>query len=439
MKTLSNIWIVFVSSVVGFTWLSGCDFSTRPQEEQYGEVVRSEKSRQLSPEVDEADEAELAAGNSAFALDLYQLLVRGDNNVFYSPYSISLALAMAYAGAEGQTEQHMADTLHFTLPKARLHPAFNTLDLELESRGEGAAGADGEGFRLNIANAMWGQRDYTFLTSFLDVLALNYGAGLRLLDFAADPDGSRLTINDWVSDRTEERIQDLLAPGTITSGTRLVLTNAVYFNAAWGQPFEEENTQDDTFYLLDGSTVITEMMTQTTSFHYAQGEAYQAVELPYDGGELSMVILLPSEGEFEAFEASLDAGSFDAILADLRSEEVRLTMPKFTYESEFGLRRTLTDLGMANAFCGGSADFSGIDGGVGGLCISEVIHKAFVLVDEAGTEAAAATAVIFETTAAPGEPEEIIRVNVDRPFIFVIRDVETDTILFIGRLMNPTA
>ncbi len=398
------------------------------------EVLQSEKQRVTNPDVPESDLERLVEGNSTFAFDLYQALKGEEGNLFYSPYSISLALAMTYAGARGETEEQMAETLNFLLSQEELHPAFNSLDILLGQRGEGAQGKDGEGFRLNIVNAIWGQKDYEFLDEFLDVLAENYGAGLRLVDFINETEKSRVTINDWVSDQTEGRIEDLIPPGVITILTRLVLTNAIYFNAAWEYPFEEDATYNGPFYLLDGSEVTVPLMTQTESFGYAEGDGYQAVELPYDGRELSMVILLPEEGQFETFEGSLDAALVDAIIDGLESQEVALTMPKFEFESGFGLKDTLSAMGMPIAFTD-AADFSGMTGGRD-LQIAEVIHKAFVSVDEAGTEAAAATAVIMQLTAMPEEPVEV---TVDHPFIFLIRDIETGTILFVGRVIDPTA
>ncbi|UCB43112.1 MAG: serpin family protein [Dehalococcoidales bacterium] len=395
------------------------------------EVLSSEKQRVTSPDVPEADLTLLVDGSSAFTFDLYQALRDEEGNLFYSPYSISLALAMTYAGARGETEQQMADALNFLLAQEGLHPAFNSLDILLGQRGEGAEGKDEEGFRLNIVNAIWGQKDYEFLAEFLDILAENYGAGLRILDFINETEESRVTINDWVSDQTEGRIEDLIPPGVITALTRLVLTNAIYFNAAWEYPFNEDATYNGPFYLLDGSEVTVPMMSQTESFGYTEGEGHQAVELPYDGHELSMVILLPEEGQFEAFEGSLDAAFVDAIIEDLGSREVALTMPKFEFESEFGLKQTLTAMGMPIAFTD-AADFSGMTG-IPDLHIAEVIHKAFVSVDEAGTEAAAATAVIMDLSAMP----EVVEMTLDHPFIFLIRDIETGTILFVGRVVNP--
>jgi len=396
-------------------------------------VLQSEKPRVTEPQVSQGDLATLVDGSSDFAFELYHTLKDTGDNLFYSPYSISLALAMTFAGARGETEHQMADAMHFSLLQDRLHPAFNSLDIELTSRGEGARGKDEGGFRLNIVNAIWGQKDYNFLSEFLDILAENYGAGLRVLDFVKEPEPSRITINDWVSDQTEGRIEDLIPQGAIDALTRLVLTNAIYFNAAWQYPFNEEATVDGTFNLLDGTKITVPMMNQRESFGYAEGETYQAVELPYDGNELSMVILLPKAGQFEAFEGSLNYKTVEGIISDINRRQVSLQMPKFEFESEFSLKSVLANMGMPIAFSG-DADFSGMTGSPD-LFIDEVIHKAFVSVDEAGTEAAAATAVIMKLTAIPEMPIEF---TIDRPFLFLIRDIETGTILFIGRVVNPT-
>ncbi len=342
---------------------------------------------------------------------------------------------MTYAGARGETARQMADTLHFNLNQDRLHPVFNSLDIELNKRGEGARGKDGEGFKLNIVNAIWGQKDYKFLSGFLDIIAQNYGAGLRPLDFASELEKSRLTINNWVSDQTNEKIEDLIPQGVLNPATVLVLTNAIYFNAAWQYPFNENQTEDGPFYLLDGNTVTVPMMSNTELYGYTEGDDYQAVELPYDGSELSMVILLPQTGQFEAFENTLDGKQVADIIRGIGHQQVALTMPKFTYESKFMMKKTLSDMGMSDAFLGGIADFSGING-ERSLFIDEVIHQSFVDVDEAGTEAAAATAVIIAESAAPAEPKQV---TIDRPFIFLIRDIETGTILFVGRVLNPGA
>jgi serpin B len=429
MKSISQT--IFIA--ITLTLLAGCicPSSGRPP----GLSAQSDKLRITSPDVPVADQAELVGGNSAFAFNLYHLLKEEKNgDLFYSPYSISLALAMTYAGAHGETERQMADTQHYTLHQDQLHPAFNWLDLELAGRGESAQGKDDKGFQLNIANTLWGQKEYAFLPKFLDTLAMNYGAGMQLVDFSGDPEAARVAINDWVSDQTEERITDLIPPGVIDELTRLVLTNAIYFNAAWAEPFEESQTQDGAFYLLDGSQVTVPMMRHTASYGYATGERYQAIDLPYDGRELSMVILLPNEGTFGAFENSLDAESVSAIANSLVHQEIALTMPKFEVESDFSLVEALTEMGMPVAFSM-EADFSGMDG-TRELYIGEVLHKSFITVDEAGTEAAAATAVEMQLKGAPMEP---VTVTVNHPFIFLIRDTETGTILFVGRIVDPSS
>jgi serpin B len=396
-------------------------------------MLQSSMERIGAPDVDESDLAELSQANAAFALELYQVLRKDHENLFYSPYSISVALALAYAGARGETAQQMADAMHYTLSQERLHAAFNALDQALASRGEDAMGKDGEGFRLHVANAIWGQVDYSFLDAYLDVLALNYGAGLRLVDFVKAPEEARVTINDWVSEQTEGKIEDLIPAGAIDALTRLVLTNAIYFNAAWRMPFDEKLTEDGSFRLLDGSQATVPMMKQVESLGYAMGKGYQAVELPYDGNELSMVILVPDEGQFGAFEDALDADRLEAIVQDLRYVQVALSMPKFEIESSMSLADALAAMGMPVAFSD-DADFSGMTGSRD-LTISDVVHKAFVSVDESGTEAAAATAVIMKLTAMPAEP---IPVTIDRPFIFAIRDIQTGSLLFVGRVVDPS-
>ncbi|MBI4304565.1 MAG: serpin family protein [Chloroflexi bacterium] len=397
------------------------------------EVVRSDKPRVTAPAASKTDLATQVDGNSIFAFNLYQVLRETDGNLFYSPHSISVALAMTYAGARGDTLKQMADTLHFILGQDKLHGALNALDQELARRGEGAKGKDEKGFRLNVVNAIWGQKDYKFLSQFLDVLAENYGAGLRVLDFIKAPEPSRITINKWVEDETEGRIKDLIPQGAINDLTRLVLTNAIYFNAAWLYPFNKEATANLPFILLNGSQVSVPMMRQTKSYGYAAGDTYQAVELLYDGRELSMVILLPNSGQFASFEKSLDVKLIKEIIGKLGNRQVALTMPKFEFDSTFNLKKTLTAMGMGIAFDPDAADFSGMTGNRE-LYISDVLHKAFVSVDEAGTEAAAATAVIVGTTSLPAEP---ITVTIDRPFIFLIRDIPAGEILFVGRVLNP--
>lgn len=396
------------------------------------QIAQSERPRIQNPAASPDDLAELARGNAAFALDLYQVLRAEDGNLFFSPYSISLALAMTYAGAAGETAAQMAEALHFTLPPDRLHPAFNAYGLDLQARAQ--APDEGTPFELSIANSIWGQQGYPFLPTFLDALAEHYGAGLRLVDFAADPEAARLAINDWVSDETRERIQDLIPAGAIHDLTRMVLANAIYFKAGWLHTFSEAATSPQAFHLLDGGTVEAPMMRQQETFGYALRDGYAALELPYASGGASMLILLPDSGRFEGFERALSAELIEDLRRGLTRGTVNLTLPRFTYESEFSLEQALRALGMAEAFEAGEADFSAMDGSRE-LFIGSVVHKAFVAVDERGTEAAAATAVMMEAmSAAPTEP---VTITVDRPFIYLILDRQSGTILFLGRVLNP--
>lgn len=402
-------------------------------------VAKSDKVRASAPQVPAAEMEALAAGNNAFAFDLYGALRGEGGNLFLSPYSISLALGMTYGGARGETERQMAEALHFTLPQDRLHPAFNALDQQLATRkNAGGEGADGKGFRLNIVNDLWGEQDYTFEQAFLDLLAENYGAGLRLMDFKTNPGGARQEINEYIAEQTEDRIKDLLPADAINSLTRLVLTNAIYFNAAWHHQFEENLTEDAPFTKLDGSEMTVKMMGMygAESFRYLDGDGFQAIALPYENRDLSMLVILPDEGNFEAFQSGLTAAQFDAILQEMDWADVVLKMPKFTFESQFSLSEQLQALGMVDAFSG-DADFSGIEP-QRELVIADVIHKSFVAVDENGTEAAAATAVIMEATGALMEVE-IIELTVDRPFLFLIHDAPTNTILFLGQALEPAA
>jgi len=398
-----------------------------------GTVVKSDKPRATAVSVPAVDVDKLVSGNSEFAWGLYQQLRGQEGNLFFSPYSISAALAMTHAGARGETEKQMAKALSFQLPQDTLHPAFNALGLALASRGKGAAGREGQPFRLHIANALWGQEGFAFLPDFLDVLAVNYGARMRLVDYQKQTEAARKTINGWVSKETEDKIKDLIAPGVLNTLTRLVLTNAIYFDAAWQDKFEKRATEPMPFTLLDGREVNVDMMHgKQRQGRYAEGEGWIAAEVPYQGGELAMAFLVPTE--FAEFEAGLDANRARDMLNQLREVEYTLYMPKFKYESSFSLKDGLAAMGMTDAFDAGRADLSGMDG-KRDLFISAVLHKALLRVDEEGTEAAAATAVVIAQTAAP--PGEPLVVTIDRPFIFLIRDVRTGTVLFIGRVMDP--
>jgi serpin B len=390
-------------------------------------LIQSELPRETAPQVSDVAREALAAGNRAFALDLYRELREQDGNLFYSPYSISTALAMAYAGAAGETQRQMAEALHLTLPPEEVHAAFNALNLDLMSPEDGAA------FRLNVANALWAQAGHEFLPSYLDTLAVNYGAGLRLADFTQDAlrEEARKAINAWVSEQTENKITELLQQGDLTPDARLVLLNAIYFKADWSVPFRGD--MQGNFTRLDGSQITVPVMSRRTETPYLAGKGFEAFALEYKGDRVQMLVLVPDAGTFAAFEETLDAARVAEIIAGLESTDLQVTMPKFQFKARFALQNALASLGMKDAFQAGAADFSGMDG-TRDLFIQSVVHEAYVAVDEEGTEAAAATGVVVGIVSVP-----MNIINVDRPFIFLIHDTETDTLLFVGRVLDPAA
>jgi serpin B len=423
----------FVLSALFSAALAGCgDGASAPK----FDTARSPVQRIADPQVPAADSTTLAADNAAFASAAYKQLIATNTNLIFSPASISIALAMTYAGAAGTTATEMAQALHFTLPPDRLHPAFNALDQALASRGQDKLGADGGPMRLHIVNAAWAERTYTFKADFLDTLAANYGAGVNLLDFINAPEPSRVTINTWVADQTENKIQDLLPPDSIDSSTALVLTNAVYFNAAWNTPFDPNDTYDGSFTPLDGSNANVKFMNgDLFNLPAMQGTNFVAASLPYADKNLSLLVVVPDAGKFSQVESSLDATALGALVAGLTSQHVSVALPRFRVETGTNLNELLKTLGMLSAFIDGTADFSGMDG-TQNLYIGDVVHKAFIDVAEKGTEAAAATAVGIETTSLPPPPDLVVRA--DRPFLYFLRDQPTGAILFMGRVLDPS-
>jgi serpin B len=394
------------------------------------DVARSALPRDTSPSVASADSAALAEGNLAFAQGLYGQLAAGKSeNVFFSPLSVTYALSMAYAGARGDTAKEMRAALQYKLADDKLHPALDALDLALSSRGKGATGKDGEAFRLRVVNSLWGEKTTSFESPFLDTLATDYGAGVNLVDFIGAPDPARVKINDWVKTETEGRIPDLLGPGTIDPSTKLVLVNAVYFNGAWLNEFGKSATANAIFHAAGGDESVPTMHA-TASFGYANGSDFQAISLPYQDQSLELLVVMPND--LASFEGGLDATKLSSIADSIAPKEVELSFPKFRIEGEaISLTSALKALGIHHAFA--DADFTGIQKG-GGLAISDVLHKAFVEVDEKGTEAAAATAAVFAGSAAPDKP---IKVSVDRPFAIFLRDKPTKTVLFAGHVTKP--
>ncbi|NJN68230.1 MAG: serpin family protein [Chloroflexaceae bacterium] len=350
--------------------------TTRP--EPVVSVAFSERPRQTAPGVAPATLDALVAGNTAFAFDLYQVLRQQDGNLFYSPYSISAALAMTYAGARGPTANQMETTLHFSLPAEQVHAAFNALDLSLtSSNGNGSSAEDdqepptlppegsttgqeeagGGEFQLHTANSLWGQHGHPFLPAFLDLLSQHYGAGLRLVDFQQQPEAARLAINEWVSEQTQAKIEQLIPEGAIDRMTRLVLANAIYFKADWEHPFEAEDTYEDSFFLLNDETVMVDMMTQQEELRYAEGEGYQMVGLPYTG-DAELVAFVPEKGRFGEVEARLNGALVQQATENLVPRQVDLTIPKFRFALSSKLKPLLAELGMTEAFSP-EADFRG--------------------------------------------------------------------------------
>ncbi|OJH41471.1 serpin family protein [Cystobacter ferrugineus] len=412
-----------ISSLLATLGLAGCSSDAPP-----GERIASDKARVTKPNVPAEDFAALVSGNTDFAASLYRQVSKPGENVLFSPHSINQAFAMVYAGARGDTESQMAQALHFTLPRERLHPAVNALDLSLQARTE-AKVEGGAPPTLRVVNAAWGQKGLAFESPFLDVLAQHYGTGMYAVDFTRKFESIREDINTWVEKQTMGRIQDLLQEGTVSRDTRLLLANALYFKGAWQEPFDETGTREAPFHTLEGGTRQVQMMSATISVPLLEGAELDALALPYKGEAFRMLVLVPHEGRFAEVESRLSAEFLDGVRAGLRSSRVALGFPKFEVKQSFPLDESLKALGMVDAFTP-LADLSGVSRQEA-LFISAAQHQAFIAVDEQGTEAAAATAIVGSVTSMP-EPYVV-----DRPFLFLIEDVETRSVLFLGRIVNP--
>jgi serpin B len=380
--------------------------------------------RDRTPDVPADDLRKLVRGNTAFALELYRR-VRGSlgDNVVLGPYSISVAFGMQHVGTRGTSSRQIEDVLHFTLPTERLDQAFNALSLDLESRANPK-------LRFNVVNRLFGLQGYPFKEPFLREVTEQFGAPMAAVDFRTAPEQARKLINRWVASQTNRKIKELLGPGTIDRLTRLVLVNAIYLDAKWASPFLAAQTSDDDFRRVDGSVVKVPTMFKEYTGPVAVRRDYTAVELPYQGGTVAMLVVMPRR--LKAFERSLDPAALDAIVSSLREEYVYLYQPKFSIRSNAELGPTLQAMGMVDPFALETADLSGISDEP--LYISFVIHEAFIKVDEKGTEAAAATAI--GDSAGSAGPDTTIRI--DRPFLWFIRDRETGTVLFMGRVMDPS-
>jgi len=381
-----------------------------------------------------SDVAVVTDAGNRFALALYARLRAEPGNFFFSPESISTALAMTATGARGQTLDQMATTLGLR-PDQPIRPdwiarAFGAALAPLRADGPSS------GYELSVANSLWGQRAYGFLPDYLAVLKTSFGAGLQEVDFAADAEGARRTINAWAEKETREKIKDLIPPGVLDPQTRLVLANAIYFKGEWVHKFKPIWTADIDFSVSADKKVTAPIMNQTARFQYADAGDFQALALPYRGDRLAMMVLLPKKKDGLAeFEQALSVERLAECLVRMQWKEVRVWLPRLNTTRAFMLSKTLAAMGMPLAFRSGQADFSGANGGKEPLWIAEVIHKAFVDVNEEGTEAAAATAVV--KPGAKIETEEPITFRADHPFAFLIRDMKTGAILFMGRVVNP--
>lgn len=377
-----------------------------------------------------SDVQALVQDNSAFSLEIYQRLAESAGNIFFSPSSISTALAMTYGGARAATAKQMAQALHFTLPPERLHPAFAQLEAgwrEVQQTGN---------VKLSMANSLWPQMDYTFLPDYLALIKRDYGVSITPLDYKRSPEAARGIINKWVEDRTQDKIKNLIPQGIINTLTRLVLVNAIYFKGLWDSQFEVKQTKNAPFFLSDEKSVQTPMMSQKQKFKYADLDSCQILELPYKGKELSMLLILPKEiAGLPQISKTLGIDNLNRWKSLMREQEILVILPKFRMTSMFRLDSTLQRLGMVDAFSEAKADFSGMDGKPQGLFIGAVIHKAFVDVGEEGTEAAAATAVVMETKSIARPPTTF---RADHPFVFLIQENRTGSILFMGRVADPT-
>jgi len=370
----------------------------------------------------------IARDNTLFALDLYNQLKMTDANLFFSPFSIFTALAMTWAGARENTAVQMAETLHFTEKPAQVHRAIGDLISQLN------AVQKETDVELSIANAIWAQKGYQFLDEFFRIVQQSYQADLKQVDFSSAAESARQAINAWVEQQTNEKIKDLLPPKVLNALTRLVLVNAIYFKGFWDNQFKSRDTREMEFWLLTEAAVKVPMMHQEHQFGYWENDWLQIMEMPYKEESLSLIVLLPKEKTgITDLEQKLNFENMTAWQSRLRKRKVIVFFPKFKIESQFSLGQILSSMGMPDAFDPERADFSAMVGQKE-LYISAVIHKAFLEVNEEGSEAAAATGVVVSMgSIAPSPPI----FKADHPFVFFIRDNKSQSILFLGRVLNP--
>lgn len=403
--------------------------------DRYEGFTYSDEDRILNPDISSGNMEQLVRGNTEFALDFYKFTASDQDNLIFSPFSMSMAFAIAYAASDDQSEIEIQDIFHFDLQGDTLHSAFNNMDLLLRSLGGEADEDIGQPFTLSIANAYWVNQEVTVEPDFLDLMMKYYGTGVGTLT-------DEKAVNDWISDATEERITDVLQPGTIDMYTLAILVNAIYFKANWADEFSEDATIDDEFHLVDGGTVTAPFMRKTESVPYFEGDGFIAISLPYVGESTSMVFILPDEESFTDFESNMDSSLISSVLENQEWQEVEITIPKWDFESRFDLAEILPEMGMPTPFTPGVDAFPHMFEpftlGEGNTRIDTAIHQANITVDEEGTEAAAVTVIEFVTESAIMEPPDPKVFRADHPFIFLIVEESTNTILFMGRVMDPS-
>lgn len=398
-------------------------------------TAQSALPRETRPQVTDADLAAVVAGNMKFALKVFPLLdTTPHNNTLFSPYSVTQAFSLLEPGARGTTLSGIDQALCFPLSQERLKPALNRLDLLIAGKTSGAV--FGSGLltpKLNNANAVWIQKGLSILPAYLDTLAVNFGAGLHQVNFVDATEKSRQTINAWVEKQTNNKIQNIIPKDGVSSDSRIVVTNAIWFKADWASKFLQRATTNRTFNNRYGFSSLVPFMSQRFSVKYAKVDGCQAVDIPYAGDTLSMLVIMPAPGNFDTFLSSLTSKELGTIINHLTNKEVAFSMPKFNFTKSSNMKQILINFGMREAFNSASADFSGIDGKQD-LFVGEVSHKAFISVDEDGTEAAAATAIGMLKGGMPRPPD--LTLTIDHPFIFLIRDRETGSIIFMGKVVS---
>jgi serpin B len=451
MKTLLS----FALASVAASFLVACSSSSGPSPVNPGghDVAKSSLARDEAPTLTAAETKAIGDGSAALTSDLLGKLratPEAAGNFAFSPFSIQVALSMPYAGAKGDTATEIAKTMHWTVPQARVAKSYDWATLQLAKRAdEGVAAGQkkaaedpthetvapsADNYRLHVVNSLWADKRMVFETPFLDTMATDYGAGVTLADFVANADGERLAINGWVSDETQQKIQNLLPQGSIDTSTRLVLVNALHLKLPWAEEMYAESTTSK-FTRADGSQVDATFV--RTSEHYAWFEdaSVTAVNIPLEGGSVSMVFMIP-KSDLASFEAGFTATTLSTIRDGMTFQTVDFSVPKFKFETaSLKLKDVLESLGMTKSFQAGVADFSGIGHTDGPLYVGDVIHKAMVGLDEKGVEAAAATAVVMKAGAMPTEPKTV---RANKPFFFAIVDQPTNQVLFAGHVADPS-